>query len=81
MGRMRFQAVSQHVLFALIVAGEVRSLRAAKQHASKQPEKVRQWSARSASKSKVTCGNSAKSFSLVSQVLCGLLLELDGLLM
>jgi len=61
-GRRRFGAVSQHVLFALIFAGAAHSLGGVKQHADRRSEKVRWSGAWSASESKVSCGKSVRRF-------------------
>ena len=50
-GKLSFWAVSQHVLFALISAGDAHSVRGLEQHTDKQSEKVRRLSVGSASES------------------------------
>ena len=73
-GRLRFQAVSQHVSFCFGFCRYRKQPWRGK--ANEQSEKVRRLSARLASKSRESCGSSVKHFFLVLQALCGLPLEL-----
>lgn len=76
-GRLQFGAVSRHVPLVLSFAGATRSLGGPKQHANKQPEKVRRVRAASVSNSKILYGNLVERLPSVLQAPCGLPRELD----